>query len=394
MRILHLTEFYAGVGGLERSLHRICDALENSGHVSSVVFSTVRGDEPCDSRAAYHLPNLVGPATPDTLATLQEILKKERPDVLVVHELFDPLILDWVTARHPSVRCVWGFKLICPGGRRMWQESGQTCHRPVGYMCQVVAYRERCMPRDPRMGLPLISHTLKVAAIHRERSDIVVPSGFMKELFLKEGFPPAMIHCIPLMTVPPPGESLRPPADPYTLLCAARLTPEKGVHLLLKAIRDLPQARLLVAGEGPEHARLEAMAVQLGLQRRVRFLGWIELEAVGSYMHQASIVVVPSVWPEPFGIVGIEAMAHARPVVAFDVGGVREWLIPGVTGYLVPQGDISGLARAVSNLMDDPEAGRALGQQGRAVVEARFCPDRYTNDFLAVASAVMARSRC
>ena len=148
VRILHRTEFYAGVGALERSLHRICGALEAHGHASSVVFSTARGGEPSDSRAAHHVLNLVGPATNDTLVTLQEVLEKEQPDVLVVHELCDPLILAWSTARYPSVRCVWGFKLICPGGKRIWRKPGQVCPRPVGYMCQVVTYKERCMPRD------------------------------------------------------------------------------------------------------------------------------------------------------------------------------------------------------------------------------------------------------
>jgi glycosyltransferase involved in cell wall biosynthesis len=339
------------------------------------------------------VPGLAGPATKEAFAALQGILSKEQPDVVIIHELFDTDILDWITARLPSIRFVWGFKLICPGGRRTWQESDQVCLRRVGYMCQAVAYRERCMPRDLRIGLPLISRTIRLVDTHRERSVIVVPSEFMRKLFLHEEFHPSQVHCIPPFTVLPPADSLRPPADPCTVLCAARLTPEKGVHLLLSAIQDIHGARLIIAGDGPERARLESLASQLGIQGRVTFTGWLDPATLAAHLDKASIVVVPSVWPEPFGIVGIEAMAHARPVVAFDVGGVREWLVPGVTGCLVRRGDISGLARAVHSLMDNPEAGRALGKHGRAVVEERFCPDRYTNDFLNVAAAALSRSR-
>jgi hypothetical protein len=172
MRVLHLAEFYAGVGGLERSLHMICDALEGVGHVSSVAFASHEGEEFRSPRSAYHVPGLAGPATAETLTTLNGVLEKEQPDLLIIHELLDPDIAGWITARCPSIRFVWGFKLICPGGRRLWGTNGQVCPRQVGYMCQGVAYRDRCMSRDPHVGLPLISRTLKLVAIHRERSEL------------------------------------------------------------------------------------------------------------------------------------------------------------------------------------------------------------------------------
>jgi glycosyltransferase involved in cell wall biosynthesis len=392
MKILHLTEFYAGVGGLERGLHMICETLEAAGHVSSVAFASLRGGEPHAARATYHVPGLAGAGTPEALAEFKVVLDKERPDVVAIHELLEPDILDWVTVRYPSIRYVWGFKLICPGGRRLWQETGAVCPRRVGYMCQAVAYRERCMPRDPLMGLPLIARTLKLATIHRDRSDIVVPSEFMRRLMLNEGFVAGRVHKIPLSTSFPQLESLQTSREPYTILCAARLTPEKGVHFLLEAIKDLPHARLIVAGAGPERARLETVAGEYGLHGRVTFAGWLEPKAVASYIDQAGLVVVPSVWPEPFGLVGIEAMAHARPVIAFDVGGVREWLIPDQTGLLVPPGDVSGLASAIGCLLKDPQRGKLLGEQGRTLAVERFSPARYLRDFLDVGTAVVRRS--
>jgi glycosyltransferase involved in cell wall biosynthesis len=390
MRTLHLAEFYAGVGGLERGLHMICNELEAAGHISSVVFASLQGGEPQSSRAAYHVPCLAGPVTPDALGELKEVLDKERPDVVIIHEFLDPDILDWVTARYPSIRYVWGFKLICPGGRRLWQETGHVCPRRVGYMCQAVAYRERCMPRDPLVGLPLISRTLQLAAIHRERSEVVVLSEFMRRLMLNEGFAADKVHLIPLFTFLPPGETLRSPQDPFTVFCAARLTPEKGVHHLLEAIRGLPQARLVVAGAGPERIRLEAMTNEYGLHGRVIFTGWLEPKAVASYIDQASIVAVPSVWPEPFGMIGIEAMAHSRPVVACDVGGIREWLLPDETGLLVPPADAEALRAALLRLLKAPALAAQMGRKGRAAAERRFTARAYLQAFLPVCSSAVA----
>jgi glycosyltransferase involved in cell wall biosynthesis len=389
MRVLHLTEFYVGVGGLERGLHMICDALEAAGHVSSVAFGVLRGGELQSPRAVYHIPGLVGPVTTDTLNDLREVLKKEQPDVLIIHELLDPDILDWATAQRPSIRFVWGFKLICPGGRRMWQGPGQVCPRPVGYMCQAVAYRERCMPRDPRMGVPLIARTLKVADIHRERSAIVVPSEFMRGLLLKEGFIASRVHKVPLFTILPSAEMLQPSREPHMIFCAARLTPEKGVHLLLEAIKDLPEVRLIVAGAGPECVRLEAMVDEYSLQGRVTFTGWLDPTAVASYIDRAGIVVVPSAWPEPFGLVGIEAMAHARPVVAFDVGGIREWLSHDKTGLLVPPADGDALHASLLRLLNEPDWASQLGRNGRAVAEERFTASIYLKALLPVLSSAV-----
>ena len=355
MKVLHLMEYYAAVGGLERGVHMICDILEEAGHACAVVFSHAGEGALPSKRPAHYAPELAGPHSAHAIAALQRVFEKEQPHVVLIHEFLEPDVLEWVVARYPSVRYVWGFKLVCPGGRRMWTGPGEVCHRQVGYLCQAVAYRERCMPRDPSQGIALISRTLRLEALHRAHGEVVVPSGFMKGLLVGERFEPDRVHCLPLCTVLPPGQSLAPPQDPHLIFCAARLRHEKGVHLLVEALATLPRARLVVAGDGPERASLEALADRNGLAGRVTFTGWIGPVEMARHMAQAAVVAVPSIWPEPFGMVGIEAMAYGRPVVAFDVGGIREWLLPGETGLLVPPVDVTGLRRSLTKLIDDRE---------------------------------------
>jgi glycosyltransferase involved in cell wall biosynthesis len=391
VKLVHLAEFYAGVGGLERYLHAVCDALEADGHENAVLHAVARGDEPRAARAAHHVPALAGPAGPAARAALDEVLAREKPDAVVVHhQRLDAAVLARIAAGYPTVWWAHCFKVICPGGRRAWRGPGRACARAVGYACLAIAYHERCMPRDPRAGLPLIRRALALAALHRRHAEVVVASGFMRDLLLANRFARDRVHVLPYFTALPP---VPPPGRPGALLCAARLAPEKGVHLLLEAMARLPQASLTVAGDGPERGRLEARAAALGLGERVAFAGWLEPPAVAAAMAAAEVVVVPSVWPEPFGIVGIEAMAQARPVVAFDVGGVREWLAAGETGRVVPPEDVPALAGAINALLHDPATRERFGGAGRAAVARRFTAAAHVEPLVRVARHAAERHR-
>jgi glycosyltransferase involved in cell wall biosynthesis len=395
MKVLHLSEYYAVVGGLEQYLLALCEVCEAAGHGTAVVFGTLTGQEPRKhDRAAYHIPGIADPApsSSEALEQFATILHNEKPDVVVVHQILDPQVVQVAVTHAPTIRFAHGFKMICPGGRRMWNRSQQTCMRPVGLACQAWAYLERCMPRDPRQGLPLIARTRRLAAIHREQSEVMVASHFMQEMVVLNGFSREHVHVVPYFTIFPDRKNLTGEPTSGRLFCAARLTPEKGVDHLLRALAQLPSwVTLTVAGEGASRPELEHLSATLGLRDRVTFAGWLSRDAIAFALGEAEVVVVPSLWPEPFGIVGIEAMAFARPVVAYDVGGVREWLIPGQTGCVVERGDIVGLARTVRSLVDDPQRSRALGENARPVAEARFTPERHLNDFLTVAQTAALR---
>jgi glycosyltransferase involved in cell wall biosynthesis len=107
----------------------------------------------------------------------------------------------------------------------------------------------------------------------------------------------------------------------------------------------------------------------------------------------AQVVLVPSLWPETFGIVGIEAMAHARPVVAYDAGGIAQWLRPGETGCLVPRGDVAGMRAAVAGLIADPIRCRTLGDCGRRRVAQAFLAKHHLARLLEVAEVASVRWR-
>src|SRR5262249_34443302 len=147
-----------------------------------------------------------------------------------------------------------------------------------------------------------------------------------------------------------------------SLLFLGRVVPQKGLDTLVRCLRHVRSAaRLVVAGDGPDLGRVRQLTQTLGLAHRVSFVGWVSPEHKAVLCERASVVVIPSVWPEPFGLVGLEAMSHGRPVVAFDVGGISDWLQDGVTGYLVRPYDVEEMARRIDHLLDHAEVAHDFG---------------------------------
>lgn len=166
----------------------------------------------------------------------------------------------------------------------------------------------------------------------------------------------------------------RPAGAPLRLLFVGRLAEVKGLRVLFAALAHLPEdlaAELTLVGDGPDRAALEAAAVALGLDDRVRFLGARSQGEVAGHLRAADLFVLPS-FAEGVPVVLMEAMASRVPVIATRVGGVAELVEDGVSGLLVAPSDVEALAAAVARLAADPALRRAMGEVGRAKVEAEF----------------------
>ena len=178
-----------------------------------------------------------------------------------------------------------------------------------------------------------------------------------------------------------PGPEPEPYAgDEPRLLCVGRLIPIKGHLVLLRALelarRELPELRLDVAGRGPLEPALRAYARELGLDGAVTFLG--QVNPIQGAIERTAISVVPSMG-EGFGMVALEAMERARPVIAASIGGLGELVDHGRTGLLVPPGDAEPLAQAIVELASDPARAREMGLAGRRRALEHFLEDRCTD---------------
>ncbi len=213
------------------------------------------------------------------------------------------------------------------------------------------------------------------ALAHRQ---IAISRGLARYLAQTEGFLESDFEVIHY------GIAARPEPEPYAggaphFLCIGRLIPIKGHIVLLRAFRrvldERPDVRLDIAGRGVLEHGLKDLARELGLTDAVHFLGHVT--PVQRAIEQSVAVVVPSLG-EGFGMVALEAMERARPVIAASIGGLDDLVRDGVTGLLVAPGDAESLAQAMLQLASDPDRVAAMGRAARVRAVERFPEDRCT----------------
>jgi len=174
------------------------------------------------------------------------------------------------------------------------------------------------------------------------------------------------------------------PFDVPRILCLGRLYPEKGMDVALLAFvavyRRFPRARLVIAGDGALRAELQRQAADLDIAPAVDFLGWVAPEDVPALINTSTVVLMPS-RQEALGLVGLEAGAMARPVVATRVGGVPEAVAHQETGLLADSENSGALAESMIFLLENRDAAARMGQAARDRVQRLFSWDRYVEAY-------------
>lgn len=206
----------------------------------------------------------------------------------------------------------------------------------------------------------------------RACNEFIVLSEFMRNILIRQGIPAETITLIPpAITIPDEISPAETDGVPH-ILAIGQLIRGKGVDQLLTAMHSVKTPCVLdVVGTGNDEAYLKQLAEPLG--KKVVFHGYSPNP--DDAFRGIRAVVLPWRWQEPFGLVGLEALAHGVPLVGFDVGAIRDYLIDGKTGVLVPPGDADALAQAIDRLLNAPNEAHTMGLRGRELVFARFTDD-------------------
>jgi glycogen(starch) synthase len=178
-----------------------------------------------------------------------------------------------------------------------------------------------------------------------------------------------------------PAEPPAPLRQPATALCLGRMVHEKGFDIALRALSQVPQLRLIVAGDGIALPALQQLAKELSIADRVEFRGWVHPQAVPDLLNEVSVVLMPSRWEEPFGLVALQAAQMGRPIIASRIGGLPEIIRHGETGLLVPHEDPSALAKALQTLSDESSVAAAMGSAARLHAADSFSIERCASQY-------------
>jgi glycosyltransferase involved in cell wall biosynthesis len=329
---------------------------------------------------------LYAPAARDAALTRAafDAIETFAPDVVHVLSNNNFSLEDALLARRPVVK-TFHVHEYCPAGTKYHFALERACSVPTGPMCLPRMGYLRCtLSRRPNVWWSLYQHTTAANQHHQRFKQLIVCSDHLKRQAVFTGFDAGRISVVPYFTELPARASVRSTAR-REVLFVGRVFRAKGVDLLLDALARVSGAwTASIAGDGPELSALKRQAASLGIADRVSFPGWLNGQALDTAYAHAAVVVVPSRWPEPFGIVGLEAFAHGRPVVAFNVGGIPEWLAEGVGGWLVPAGDVDALARRIALTLDHPEDARGVAQAGHERVSREFSAAAHLSKLLPV----------
>ena len=378
MKILHVNDHYSERGGVEQYLLAVARLLAANGHANAILYRhqtphTIR-DGPWP---AYRVEVDEAEAV---AAALRQVIEEERPDVAYIHHVASPLLVETVARILPSVAYMHGFAAVCPGLAKYFRRGDEVCQRPFGWGCVPMHYLRRCSAACHPLTLArLLQTAAQLRQAYMGVPRILAATPYMKTLLAQNGFAADRITLLaPHFLTPDEISPYRPPERSDTILYVGRLEIEKGVPHLLDALRVLPgHVRLVMAGDGTLRTDYEHLTQSLGLTNRVLFTGWLEQSELEMWYRRCAAVVMPSVFPEPFGKSGIEALTQGRPVVAFAVGGIPNWLEDGVTGLLAQPADNTDLARKTQGLLEDRSRQDSMGRQGQRVVAERYATDRH-----------------
>lgn len=378
----------AGGGGIRRHVDDSTEILRAAGHRVRLLRLTPPGE------AAGGGDDLVFPRTFDPLAgrrqraEFRRVLSGVAPQVVHVHAGFTSLsavLLRDLAARHPTVGQFHDVGSFCYHGTRRFMSGDALCRRRVGIGCWTSGCYRPSGPASMLRGAAQSMIKAGLLAAWRRLPRIVMPSRYLQDVAALHGFPADRLRVVANISVPPlPGGEAG--ASPPLILFVGSLLPAKGAHLVLDAlalVADRPW-RAAFVGEGPERGALAAQALRLGLADRVELAGTLDRAGLDRLYRRCSMLVHASTMPESFGLVGVEAMGHGKPVVGFDLGGVGEWLIDGKTGLAAMPWSVGDLAGAIRRLLDDPALAARLGLAAQMRVRDRFSPQRFLADTLAV----------
>ncbi len=372
-QVLHIGKYFPPVpGGVESFLADLLTASTRHG-LKAHALVHVRPDQPAFAHNPAHSLHTVKsygevvhtPIAPGFPLALRQTLQKARPQILHLH------------LPNPSAF----FVLTEPLARALpWV---------VHWHSDVVTQHHRTLALLYHLYRPF-----EQALLARARTIIVNSPAYLDASPALAAVRPRC-QCIPLGIDPQRLPVATPtalawaarqwPAQGLKLLAVGRLVPYKGFEVLIKALARLPECQLVIVGTGPLEATLQTLIHALGLSKRVRLTGYLDNDRLGAMMAHCEVVCLPSIMrSEAFGLVLLEAMHYAKPVVASDIpgSGIASVVREGGHGLLATPQDPHHLASCLRRLAADPALRENLGQRGAQRFASRFHIDRHLEKLL------------
>ncbi len=396
LKILHVTRSIDPTGGCEIYIHNLIEKCSERNIRSSVCVAILPTRQENLGRVPIDCVNELASLTHQNAKTavreFSSICAKVNPDIIHIHDLNNPYVIEYAGTHFPTIKTTLNADAYCGGIDKYLYTSKKACGRPLGYGCFGVALFEKCMKRHPKRSIEIIS--IKKSALRALKNvyRVIVPSEASKKILIQNRVPADKIEILPLFAnIATDTSSENDLKNSKKILFLGRLRPYKGVEYLLRALAlTKSSCELEIVGGGEDRPKLEKLAENLQIQDRVHFLGNQPHEKIKNYLASCAFLVVPSIYPDSFPTVGLEAMAMSKPVIGFRIGGIPEWLNDGETGFLVEAQDVNELAKKIDDLLQNPERTERMGKAGRKRFEAEFTGSAHMERLVQIYEAAIA----
>jgi glycosyltransferase involved in cell wall biosynthesis len=396
MKILHVHENLAPKGGIETYLLSLIPRLEERGHVNAVAYAAGSGDLVSRSFPIPALSQGGRIARREAATRMNAVIEEWRPDVIHLHNMHNTGALDACMRRAPTVLTGHDFRYVCPASSMFYRRTEEICPRRCGVGCFAVTLTKRCMTPRPGYALQYYRRVRWMAKNWQRLGHLIAPSQAAMDRFVQAGVLASRGTVLPYFCPIEPLKEPRPAPQKTTVVFLGRFSRNKGYEYFIKSLGLLPSSvHGLMIGNVTEESRaiVQRLAEEAGCESRLELRSWASRDEIVNVMRQASLVCFPSIWPETLGIVGLESLACGVPVVASDVGGVREWLMPGQTGLLVAAKDFRGMADAMRQILDSPGMAMKMGEAGLRLIESKFSPESHVDRLVSIYEQVAGQNR-
>ena len=360
MRIAFVSHSRHKIGGAEVYLDSVIPAVARAGHAIACMFEL---EFPDIGREPIAVPENAPIWSITALGRVRALaeLKAWRPDVCFTHGLHDAELEAGVVALDHSALYVHNYYGTCISGTKTHDTATpKPCERRFGAACLAQYFPKHCGGNNPFSMWQRFQLQSKRLDLMRKYSVLIANSDHMVRELARHDLPSERVY---LPVTEAAGSSSKAPGSldgDLRLIFAARMTSLKGGQYLLAALPDV-QRRLnkklhvTFAGDGPDRSSWELTAASLRSEHiAIEFSGWLGAANLRDALAASHLLVYPSIWPEPFGLSGLEAGLYGVPSVAFAVGGIPEWLHDGVNGHLAGSGAQS-LSDAIVRSLGDPQ---------------------------------------
>lgn len=395
MKLLFVHNRFGAMAGAETNAHITAAELKQRGHTIGIIHGEPTGKAESAWRQTFSHRFSLGHR--GNAMRVKAALEIFQPDLVYVHKMADlDVIGALIGSRIPLVRMVHDHDIYCMRSYKYHYFSREICTRAAGPYC--VFGCGAFLNRNHDNGFPIkfVSYRDKKREIflNKQFQRMIVVTQYMKDELLRNGFAPEKIEIhapVPRMGDP----NLRSNFSERNLIVyAGQIIRGKGVDVLLESLARLTVPfECIILGDGSHRPFCEKLSKKLKLDDRVRFMGFVPQEELKDFYRECTVMAISSVWPEPFATIGMEAMRYGIPVVAFDAGGIKDWLIDGQNGFLVPWMDRDKYAARLDQVLKDKSLAREMGERGHRMVDEQYSFSQYILDLETTFQKVIDESR-